>query len=238
VKNPADKQRIKIIATEVNAVDFGNEGWANNNDVGHALVAFDIIGKQITYRQVDMAFFWNTRWVDNVNKPHHAFDALGPNGNLQANGLALSIWGNYLLDRLVSVNSTDRIVTYASRNKKDLHVFLINKDTVSHQVNLALQNFKLTGLLKSHVFAGKSITDINPVIEPFADLSYVSGGENIRFSLQAKPASITILRFTQRFYFTQLPIEFWAFSLLVLLILYQIYVQFFRTRKFFPSKSA
>ena len=40
--------------------------------------------------------FWNTRWITNDSVEHSAYDALDRDGNFNANGMGLMIWGNYL----------------------------------------------------------------------------------------------------------------------------------------------
>lgn len=61
---PADRSRIKVALTETNAIDFGT-GWKNTNDIGHALVVFDLIGQHLRKPEVIFTQLWNTRWIDN-----------------------------------------------------------------------------------------------------------------------------------------------------------------------------
>lgn len=60
----ASAGRIKVAMTETNAIDFGT-GWSNTNDIGHALVVFDLIGQHLKKPEVIFTQLWNTRWIDN-----------------------------------------------------------------------------------------------------------------------------------------------------------------------------
>lgn len=57
-----DRNRIKVIISEFNALYFQN--WPDLNNLGHALIAFDMMGQQLSHPFVDKALLWNTRWVD------------------------------------------------------------------------------------------------------------------------------------------------------------------------------
>ncbi|MBN1671133.1 MAG: carbohydrate binding domain-containing protein [Kiritimatiellae bacterium] len=62
---PADKARIKVALTEINAVDWADGGWENVNDLGHALVLFDMLGQHLMIPELLFTQVWNTRWVEN-----------------------------------------------------------------------------------------------------------------------------------------------------------------------------
>ncbi|WP_242918665.1 hypothetical protein [Pontibacter liquoris] len=193
VANATDRARIKVIATEYNTIDWGENGWLNRNDVGHALVAFDMLGQLLKMPQLDLAFFWNTRYVDNKEIPNNVFDALSSTGSLQANGKMLSLWGKNLLQELVAVNSTTNILSYASKSDTELTVFLLNKDTQPHPVTLALQNFTSTGTAQVYTYQGTSIDDTDPTLTAGEPLT----GQPAQYDFEAPAASITVLRFTK-----------------------------------------
>ncbi|WP_347159338.1 hypothetical protein [Pontibacter chitinilyticus] len=196
VVNATDRARIKVIATEFNTIDWSDTGWLNQNDVGHGLVAFDMLGQLLKQPKLDLAFFWNTRYVDNKEIPNNVFDALSSTGSLQANGQALSLWGKYLLSNLVSVNSTSNIVSYASKNGSELNVFLLNKDTAPHSVNLKLNDFNSTGKADVYTYQGTSTADTAPTLL-HADSVAAIPGDASQYLIEAGPASITVLRFSK-----------------------------------------
>ncbi len=163
----ADKMRIKVITTEYNAIDFGN-GWSNVNDVGHSLVAFDIMGQHLENPQVDAALFWNTRWITNTTSPQNVDDALDENSNMNGNGLALSIWGNNLLPKLVDAISTGTgnnfvkaFSVYDDITGK-LNIFLINKDNSSHAINLNISNYFSSPFYQRYQYSGANTSDKFP----------------------------------------------------------------------------
>ncbi len=163
----ADKMRIKVISTEFNSIDFGN-GWANTNDVGHSLVAFEIMGQHFKNPQIDAALFWNTRWVNNTTSPQDIYDALDKNSYMNANGLALSIWGNNLLPKLINVSSTGTgnnfikaFSDYDDQTNK-LNVFLINKDNISRTINLDISNYLSNPFYQRYLYNGSNDLDKFP----------------------------------------------------------------------------
>jgi len=163
---PVDKNRIKVITTEYNAVDFSGV-WANSNDVGHALVSFETLGQNLSNPIVDAALFWNTRWINNNTEPKHAYDALDQNSTLNANGMAISIWGNNLLPKLVSSVSSEAgsnfvktFSVYDDASKK-LNVFVINKDNTARNLNINISGV-LPGSLSRYEFKGTDDADKFP----------------------------------------------------------------------------
>ncbi|MEI7731748.1 MAG: hypothetical protein WCO56_19405 [Verrucomicrobiota bacterium] len=54
-------QPIPILLTEFNATDWSGS-WPNVNDLGHALVLFDMIGQQMSHPEVALTTLWNTRF--------------------------------------------------------------------------------------------------------------------------------------------------------------------------------
>ncbi len=173
----ADKLRIKVITTEFNSIDFGN-GWSNANDVGHSLVAFEIMGQHLKNSQVEAALFWNTRWVTNTTSPQNIYDALDKNSNMNANGLALSIWGNNLLQKLINATSTGtgnnfiKVFSDYDDITNKLNIFLINKDNINRTINLNISNYfsnpfyqryQYNGANDLDKFPNYSLLDIAPV---------------------------------------------------------------------------
>ncbi|MCC9136710.1 T9SS type A sorting domain-containing protein [Pontibacter silvestris] len=209
------RDRVRLLISETNSMDWGpffekGQGWTSwANDVGHALIAFDIIGKQIVDDKVDFTLFWTTRYFNynyEFNLP--IYNALSSDGSLQANGKAISLWGKYLLDKVGSItNATDGsyIVSYATKDENYLNVFLINKDDQnSKKVALNLNNFSNSGSASVSVFKGSSIVDIEPdIIESIGSIKADEGSNKTGFSITVDPASITVLQFSS----DSLPVE-------------------------------
>lgn len=171
-----DKERIKVISTEFNAIDF-NGAWPNNNDLGHALVAFETMGQHLENPMIDAALFWNTRWVNNISSTNNIDDVLKSNSNMNANGLALSIWGNGLLPALVetvrSGTGNEFLRTYAVYDEtfNKLNVFVINKDNVQRTIDLTINNYSSLPFCTRFEFAGTNVTDVSPVLTQITPMS-------------------------------------------------------------------
>jgi alpha-L-arabinofuranosidase len=186
------KSRIKVIATEYNSIDWSN-AWPNNNNVGHALVNFQMFGDMIVKPKIEAAFMWNTRWVQNKNTPKSVYDAFDSDGNSNANALVMNAWGSNLLSEMVETSSGSNLIrsyaSYDDENKK-LNVFLLNKDYVSKEVNISISNYETDFAGSVWQFRGSSVNDkfpeyarIDSIFEP-GDIS----------SLVLPANSVTVLR--------------------------------------------
>jgi hypothetical protein len=160
----ADKARIGVIESEFNSIDFTAGGWASINNLGHALCSFQMQADGLLKSKLFSACFWNTRWIENTTKPQNLFDALQENGNLNANGIGLSILGNNLLTAMVSSTAGSGIKSYASYNNanKNVRVFLLNKETVSKKVRINFANYLSTFSYDKWEFKGNSFEDMFP----------------------------------------------------------------------------
>ena len=188
----AHKSRIKVIATEYNSIDWNN-AWANENNLGHAIVNFQMFGDMIVKPELEAACMWNTRWVENTKVQQSVYDAFDAEGGLNATGKAMNVWGSNLLTAMVEATSNDPLVkTYASYDEagKKLNIFFTNKSNALKQAKVSLQDYEndFTGSLWQ--FTGTSGNDKYPEFERIdsiyeaADISVVDLPAN----------SVTVLR--------------------------------------------
>ncbi len=187
---------INVMVTEYNSIDW-NATWPSANDLGHALVNFQMFGDQMKISRVEDAYLWNTRWVNNVSNPQHLYDALDANGGLNATGKALSMWGNNTLDQLVSSTNSGFVNSFAARDSSgdSLNIFLINKDNVAHTATLTIANYlalSQPNFTMSHTrLSGSSPADKIPVI------TYPSGSVTLSgnsLTVKLSPLSINLLK--------------------------------------------
>jgi alpha-L-arabinofuranosidase len=192
---PEQAARIRIMATETNAFDWaatnwyqGNAGgWQWGNDLGHALVLFDLIGQHLAHPRVDGVHVWNTRWF---NSPSRLEDVLDDQNALLPTGQALGLWGRYLKSNLLALPSEAGSV-YASYepSTRALTVFLMNKHAAPHSIELDVTNYPARRIV-STVFKGQHSADENPTLST-PEPAPVSAA----LSLTLPPLSITILDF-------------------------------------------
>ncbi|MDZ4840003.1 MAG: PKD domain-containing protein [Bacteroidota bacterium] len=160
--NAADRNRIRIIVSEYNAIDWSTQ-WKDANDVGHALVNFQMMGDQLNNPKVASSCFWNTRWVNNASSTQ-LYDAVNKNGNLSASGKSLAIWGRYIGDRMQASTSTTKIRSFASYDsvKNVQYVYILNKDTVSTYLTVQIKNYPVNKVVTVYEYRGTGIKDENP----------------------------------------------------------------------------
>jgi alpha-L-arabinofuranosidase len=184
-----DRQRIKIMVTEFNAIDWSGS-WANTNDLGHALFCFEMLGQHLNNPDIISANFWTTRWVKNTLATS-VNDALDSYGNLTATGKSLAIWGNYLLQQMVHTTSTATVRTFAclDPDTAKLNVFLLNKDSRPQQATISLLSYTPVFRGKRWEYSGKGPEDPFPVWAQKE--SFESNQPSL--SLQLPATSVTVL---------------------------------------------
>ncbi|MCX6328116.1 MAG: hypothetical protein NTZ85_01195 [Bacteroidia bacterium] len=158
------KQKLKLLVVEYGPFDWAYK-WPMINDMGHTLCNFEMLGEQLKEPRIESSSFWNTRWIDNDSIENSVFDALDKNGNFNANGLGLMIWGNYLGKKMVNTTGTLHIRSYASYSPDEncLYVYLLNKNQEPAHVKLVIEGRKIDKLEQTGQLTGNGPDDVNPV---------------------------------------------------------------------------
>lgn len=136
------RNRWKMIVAEFGTIDWFNN-WKGINDMGHAIVMFDMIGQLLSLPDVDFACFWNTRWLSNDGKVRPDHDAIDDEGELNPTGFVLKMWNENLDQRLVGCMSSDSsLVVYCSLDSVNGkgHLFVINKGGKPVKSSLSLSS--------------------------------------------------------------------------------------------------
>lgn len=202
ISTSQNAQKIKLIVTEFNAAGFYGQ-WQDNNDLGHALVSFQIGADLMSNPSIYFSSFWNVRWyygyqpngshwLPTDTSPKTVYNAADNKGNLNPNGLSLSILYNNVFGTMVDAESDNQLIrTYACYDKSSgkKTVFLINKSQSNQLVNI---NFKKTTKPTGEVwrFTGSGDIDTNPTWKKVSSLAIV--GNTATISLSA--LSITIVK--------------------------------------------
>ncbi|MCW8129191.1 MAG: alpha-L-arabinofuranosidase [Planctomycetota bacterium] len=189
-----DAKRLRLCVTELNSADWlgfpEQKGWKHLNNLGHALVLFDLLGSAMQHPRTDMQLLWNTRWMKNETDPE-LWDALDAQNRLLPTGRVLAIWRAFLKEQLVAATSGKHVRAFASwtPGTQALSVFLLNKDKEAHACALTLKGVpaKLSG--SRHLFSGKDAEDKQPAWTRAGECS-IEGGT---LSLDLPAVSLTVL---------------------------------------------
>ncbi|MBK9324452.1 MAG: hypothetical protein IPM97_16135 [Bdellovibrionaceae bacterium] len=181
--------KLTIAVTETNALSFKG---ADQNNLGSAIVVFDIIGQLLIEPKVEYVQLWTSHWVKNKfsNNLQNAFDL---NNEPLPIGKSLGIWGKNLKSSLVKAVTTDSdLKTYASHSEseKKITIFLINPRKNSKEVSVSIAAQK-EDFSEGHLvaFTGNDVNDLNP---KFSDPISIKAQAN-SFSLTLRPTSISII---------------------------------------------
>jgi len=160
----ADRERLKVIVAEYGSMDWAGK-WPHINNMGHNLALFEMTGEQLIQPRVEFSCFWNTRWIRNKEREDSIFDALDKDGNFNANGYGLAIWGNFLAPQMVRTSSTVRVRTFASYDlaAKQLYVYIINKSEAKEAVSLDVKGYAVDSIVQRWEQVGKGPDDTEPV---------------------------------------------------------------------------
>ena len=188
----------KIIVSEFGPILFegqqgatGDSNIDNANNTGRGILTFDQIGQMISSNNCEYACFWNTRWFDEGDLLYDAFDDMN---HTRPTSLALTIWGNYLLDNMVSTTSKiGSIVSYASVDSStgNLNIFLINKKEEAQVLNVGIaSDSTYKNSADVWQYKGNSNTDKNAT---WGKVGTTSVDENLIQDLNLPGTSITVL---------------------------------------------
>jgi len=193
----AARDRLRLAITEMNVGDFAKEGkgWANRNDLGHALVLADLIGSELLNPRVDQALVWCTRWVKHGPEPS-VWDAVDDRNRLQPTGQVLAIWNEFLRDRMVRTAGTAmvRIFATATQDGSELNLLVVNKDLTPRPVEISIGHAEGLHARARWIFTGTGPEDPAPVRRQAAGLDPDHG----LLSMTLPAVSLTVLELATR----------------------------------------
>jgi len=181
--SPDKKKKLKLIVAEYGPFDWtGN--WPFINNMGLNLANFEITGLQLCEPRIEFSCFWNTRWIDNDIQENKVYDALDKEGNFNANGLGLMIWGNFLGTKMIKVSQEKNIRTFSSYDpeKKALFLYILNVTDMKHEIILNIEGYKIKSIVQAWELSGKNPEDTDPVwqkIFPESDENLSVNGTSI-----------------------------------------------------------
>lgn len=161
---PSQLERLKLIVAEYGTIDWANL-WPGNNDMGHAIVNFDMTGQLRLLPQVEFACFWNTRWIESGRTQHISdHDALDSHCNLTPTGTSLKMWNLRKADKMVDCRAGGETVVFAalSDNNAKLLVYAVNKGAAPAALNLSLPETYHATPHTHHEYFGTSDSDLSP----------------------------------------------------------------------------
>jgi alpha-L-arabinofuranosidase len=198
---PADAARLRIQATEANAFDWaaskwytGNgKGWAWANDLGHALVLFELLGQHLADSRVDGIQVWTTRWFDT---PSRLEDVIDDDNALMPTGEAVGLWGRHLKEKLAKLEGLECGPAYVSHSPKsnEIALFLMNKGREACSVEVELAGHSGEWQATGECLRGDSENDLHPKVASTGELASRGG----KILLDLPPVSIRVVELRPR----------------------------------------
>lgn len=161
---PEQLAKWKLIVAEYGTIDWAGL-WHGTNDMGHAIVNFDMTGQLLSEPQIEFSCFWNTRWLNNEEQSQTDHDAIDPNGNINPTGYSLLIWNKFMGEKMVRSESKGRIISYASYSlqKGRLFVYLINKGDGQENIHITIPGGNEAEVIQCWEYFGQDDKDTAPV---------------------------------------------------------------------------
>ncbi len=191
---PGQKKHWKVIVAEFGTIDWFKH-WKWDNDMGHAIVNFDMTGQLLLQREVEFSCFWNTRWIENESRPGMDHDALDKDGNLNPTGFALKIWCNFLGKQMVKTEATAPIISYSSYDPGNsrLFIYLINKSELTQKASISITGYREEKVLQAWEYFGTTAEDMKPTWQKRKELTLseerdLKGASITVFELSIKPS--------------------------------------------------
>ncbi len=177
---------LRINITAISA----NGPGTHRNNTWKMLHNFELLGNNILFNRVDYYHFWVTRWF-NRNPYSVATSAFDPSYKLMPMGYPLKVWGNFLKKKMVSSSKSGKIRSWASYDPDDksLNVFLLNKDEVSQDVSITLDNYTGSTQNERWVLKGSTPESTDVTWEKSGSVSV--SGSKIKTTLE--PLSVTVI---------------------------------------------
>jgi len=189
--NPVTRDKnIPMMMTEFASGTFFE--WDREGaNLGRAIITFDLQGQLLQDSDCYFSQFWNT--INVYEEDNSVFNALYRDNTLTAVGRALWIWGRFLKDEMLQTTSTSMVKCFATRTPGEImNIFLINRDTLAHNIQLEVLNEIDIGSKSSKwVFTGTSLKDQHPVWTQSGDIRLKRG----KLKDVLKPFSITMYSF-------------------------------------------
>jgi len=162
--SPSDRKKLKLIVSEYGPFDWGYK-WPLINNMGLNLANFEITGEQLLEPRIAFSCFWNTRWINNDSVNYSVFDALDKDGNFNANGYGMMIWGKFLGEKMVKTTSDMHIRTFASTvpSNNRLSLFILNKSDQPVRIKPEIAGYPSGRIIQAWELTGAGPEDTNPV---------------------------------------------------------------------------
>lgn len=189
IKESPHSDRIKVVVGEFSAVDWAKK-WPHRNDLGHAIVSFDLTGQLLCNNIVECAMLWGTRYMHGAVEKN--WYALGNRNEILPAGRPLAIWGHFLKSKMVKASGPKRSRCFASFDPRThaLTVFIINKDTVGRKVSIKVRATSRFNTADVYHFAGTGEADMKPTWSKVATMDVSA---NILKGVELPGTSITVL---------------------------------------------
>jgi hypothetical protein len=178
-----NQKKVDVVISETNIIDYSNT-LTPENDVGKALMIFDLLGQLVRADRTSVVCFWETRSLSGID----GFPKLlRQNNRLYPAGFAFHVWAAFLPKNssMVRTPKISGLVIFASTSFNRDVVWISNKTTLHVDVTVTTNTNKKNK--EVYLFKGNGYYDKRPTLTKISDSSVVP------------PTSILIIVFKTRY---------------------------------------
>ena len=181
---PEYADNMEVVISELNSMDYSENGWAPSNNLGHSLVTFDQFGKLLTNSHVSYGMLWNTRWMNQNEQYEKIWYGLDEHNEPLPSGMAVKLWGKFLRDTFLQAEDEGNLTVYSCKDQTGLSVYILNKYP-TEAVREIVADGSAININSAYVYSGESPDDIYPVLREYT--KYTAN------QIICKPYSVTVL---------------------------------------------
>jgi len=192
-------KNIEMMITETGSTG-GKWPESRTNDLYKALYWFEMNMEELLLPNVKYTFFWGTHspWSGENTDTGLEYLLTMKDNNTTPTGKIVELVNNYMPAQIVKTERVSGFLrTYAgiSKDKKELAIFILNKNDKVEKFNLIISGINIKSYLSEKIiFTGSSPVDINPEVSKSKG-SNVSGQQ---ITETVAPYSLTILRYYKK----------------------------------------
>jgi len=172
---PGRRDQVQLIIAELNSKDyadlFNRPHWADDNNLGHALVTFCIFAQMLELPEVAYGLLWNTRWMDQQEDSRRIWYGLGSRNQLLPSSQPIMLLSRFLKDSMLACEALPGLMAFVSAGKDGaaLNLFVVNKGLSAvpcPPISLEGGQFDLEA---AWVYTGSGPDDLHPALSRLPD---------------------------------------------------------------------
>ena len=158
---PERMGELEVVISELNSMDYAENGWPPYNNLGHSLATFNQLGVLHVNSKISYGMLWNTRWMDQEEQHKHIFYGLDYKNEPLPSGMSVKLWGCFARDNFVKAWDEGGLVVFACKDTEGITIFILNKHGEEAHREIIIDG-KPADILECYCYGGTNPDDLRP----------------------------------------------------------------------------